>query len=91
MKRKKTIWIREYRRLEPWENYIHIDYNIYHRNLKGEFAIKKYVHYFGHNQSHIYYAVSKSPKRTSWYKDFFDFNSAVKFARNLIKREENNE
>lgn len=74
MRREKTIWTREYKGTGRfcWKN--------------GMYAIRKYLDPFGHTQYLNYYAVSVSPMRRSWYKNFSSFSSAAKFARDLAKR-----
>ena len=69
--KEKTIWIREYSKTGEFTR-------------KGAYAIRKY-HPTGLSNRECY-AISVSPNRKSWYKQFFCFYSAAKFARNLIKR-----
>ena len=70
----KTIWIREY------------------QIGKYHFAIKKYkdspVGCYGRIVD--CYAISVSPKRTSWYNGFRGFHNAKKFAISVAKYRKNN-
>ncbi len=66
--KSKTIWIREY------------DSKGELVKNNGDYAIRKYNVY----GNRYYYSVSTSPKRKSWYPDFFCFSDALRFARQLI-------
>jgi len=72
MGRKFTIWKREYK-------------------FRGRtFSIKKSVIPLTGSKHSIgavapRYAVSVSPKRTSWYHDFYSFDEAKKFAHLLLR------
>ncbi|KKN99006.1 hypothetical protein LCGC14_0142510 [marine sediment metagenome] len=67
--RSKTVWIREY------------DSRGKLVQNNGSYAIRKYNAY----GNRFYYSVSISPKRQSWYQDFFCFSDAKQFARGLTK------
>lgn len=67
--RSKTIWIKEYNSEGKLVQ------------NKGSYAIRKYNAY----GNRYYYSVSISPKRQSWYQDFFCFSDASRFAKQLIQ------
>ncbi len=76
MRKEKTVWVREYKKTGRfvWGH--------------GAYAIKKYLYPYGKTRYFTRYAVSVSPMRKSWYRSFFNFQEAKKFANLKYRNKE---